>query len=150
MAKLMVHGKTARNCLARGVARLAAAVEPTLGPKGLNAMVDRPVGTPLVTRDRLFLWGDDGVVTCLNVSSGATIWRERVGGTFYGSPVCVDNRLYCIARDGVVVVLAASDRFEVPARVPLGEASYATPAVSGGVMYLRTHSQLFSIGGKRP
>ena len=51
MAKLMVHGKTARNCLARGVARLAAAVEPTLGPKGLNAMVDRPVGTPLVTRD---------------------------------------------------------------------------------------------------
>ena len=51
MAKLMVHGKAARNCLARGVARLAAAVEPTLGPKGLNAMVDRPVGTPLVTRD---------------------------------------------------------------------------------------------------
>ncbi len=51
MAKLMVHGKSARKCLARGVARLAAAVEPTLGPKGLNAMVDRPVGTPLVTRD---------------------------------------------------------------------------------------------------
>lgn len=51
MAKLMVHGTTARDCLARGVARLAAAVEPTLGPKGLNAMIDRPVGTPLVTRD---------------------------------------------------------------------------------------------------
>ncbi|MAY44199.1 MAG: molecular chaperone GroEL, partial [Rhodobacteraceae bacterium] len=51
MAKLMVHGKVARQNLARGVARLAAAVEPTLGPKGLNAMVDRPVGTPLVTRD---------------------------------------------------------------------------------------------------
>ena len=51
MAKLMVHGKNARKSLARGVARLAAAVEPTLGPKGLNAMVDRPVGTPLVTRD---------------------------------------------------------------------------------------------------
>ncbi|MCL4129391.1 UNVERIFIED_CONTAM: hypothetical protein GTU68_040956 [Idotea baltica] len=47
----MVHGKVARNCLARGVGRLAAAVEPTLGPKGLNAMVDRPVGTPMVTRD---------------------------------------------------------------------------------------------------
>ncbi|SFJ96227.1 molecular chaperone GroEL [Celeribacter neptunius] len=51
MAKLMVHGKNARKCLAQGVARLAAAVEPTLGPKGLNAMVDRPVGTPMVTRD---------------------------------------------------------------------------------------------------
>lgn len=51
MAKLMMHGKEARKCLARGVARLAAAVEPTLGPKGMNAMIDRPVGTPLVTRD---------------------------------------------------------------------------------------------------
>lgn len=51
MAKQIIHGKTARKALARGVARLAAAVEPTLGPKGLNAMVDRPVGTPLVTRD---------------------------------------------------------------------------------------------------
>lgn len=51
MAKLLAHGKIARKRLARGVARLAAAVEPTLGPKGLNAMIDRPVGTPLVTRD---------------------------------------------------------------------------------------------------
>lgn len=51
MAKLLVHGKFARKALARGVARLAAAVEPTLGPKGMNAMVDRPVGTPLITRD---------------------------------------------------------------------------------------------------
>lgn len=51
MAKLLVHSKLARKALARGVARLAAAVEPTLGPKGLNAMIDRPVGTPLVTRD---------------------------------------------------------------------------------------------------
>src|SRR6056297_3680849 len=51
MAKLLLHGKPARKALARGVARLAAAVEPTLGPKGLNAMVDRPVGTPVITRD---------------------------------------------------------------------------------------------------
>ncbi len=51
MAKLLIHNGTARQALARGVAKLAAAVEPTLGPKGLNAMIDRPIGTPLVTRD---------------------------------------------------------------------------------------------------
>lgn len=51
MAKLLLHGTEARQALARGVAQLAASVEPTLGPKGLNAMVDRPVGTPIVTRD---------------------------------------------------------------------------------------------------
>ncbi len=51
MPKILVHGNEARQALARGVKRLAAAVEPTLGPKGMNAMVDRPIGTPLITRD---------------------------------------------------------------------------------------------------
>jgi chaperonin GroEL len=51
MPKLLIHGNEARQALAAGVRRLAAAVEPTLGPKGLNAMIDRPVGTPLITRD---------------------------------------------------------------------------------------------------
>ena len=107
------------------------------------------VPTPLVKGGRLFLWTDDGVVTCLKVASGEVIWRERVGGSFYGSPVWVNGRLYCIAKNGDVVVLAAADKFELPSRVPLGELSYATPAVAGGVMYLRTQSHLFSLGGKK-
>ena len=51
MPKIMLHDADARHALARGVQRLAAAVEPTLGPKGLNAMIDRPIGTPMITRD---------------------------------------------------------------------------------------------------
>lgn len=51
MSKLLIHNSDARRALARGIARLAAAVEPTLGPKGMNAMIDRPIGTPMVTRD---------------------------------------------------------------------------------------------------
>ncbi|SON57411.1 chaperonin GroEL [Hartmannibacter diazotrophicus] len=51
MSKLLLHNSAARKALARGVAQLAAAVEPTLGPKGLNAMIDRPIGTPMITRD---------------------------------------------------------------------------------------------------
>jgi len=128
--------------------RSSGSSEPTLAYEVRQSVPLVP--TPLVNRGRLFLWGDDGVVTCLNVSSGEVIWRERVGGAFYGSPVCVGNRLYCIARDGDVVVLAASDTFKRLARVPLGEPSHTTPAVSDGVMYLRTCSSLFSLGGKKP
>jgi chaperonin GroEL len=51
MPKIMLHNSEARRALARGVGKLAAAVEPTLGPKGMNAMIDRPLGTPMVTRD---------------------------------------------------------------------------------------------------
>jgi outer membrane protein assembly factor BamB len=106
------------------------------------------VPTPLVKDGRLFLWTDDGIVTCLKAASGELLWRERVGGSFYGSPVWVNGRLYCMAKNGDVVVLAAADKFALLSRVPLSELSYATPAVAGGVMYLRTESQLFSLGGK--
>jgi outer membrane protein assembly factor BamB len=106
------------------------------------------VSTPLVKDGRLFFWSDGGIVSCLRADNGDLIWRERVAGTYYSSPVWVDYRLYCIAKNGDVVVLAAGDRFQLLARVPLGETSYATAAVAGGVMYLRTRSHLFSLGGK--
>lgn len=51
MAKRILHDGAARRALAAGVGKLAAAVEATLGPKGMNAMVDRPIGTPIVSRD---------------------------------------------------------------------------------------------------
>jgi len=107
------------------------------------------VPTPVVKNGRLFLWADDGVVSCLDVSTGEVIWRERVGGSYYSSPVCVNNRLYCASRSGEMVVLAAADRFEVLGRVALGEPVFATPAVANGVMYLRTRTRLLSLGGKK-
>jgi len=51
MAKRLLHDTEARRALARGVEQLTKAVESTLGPKGMNAMIDLPVGTPIVSRD---------------------------------------------------------------------------------------------------
>lgn len=115
--------------------------------------IEKPVprvSTPLVRNGRLFLWSEDGTVTCHDAATGELRWRERIQGSFFGSPVCVNDRLYCIARNGDVVVLAAADKYEPLARVPLGEPSCATPAIRSGVMYLRTRSLLFSLGGKKP
>jgi chaperonin GroEL len=51
MAKIMLHDDAARRALGRGVAQLAKAVRGTLGPRGMNAIIDRPVGTPIISRD---------------------------------------------------------------------------------------------------
>ena len=61
----------------------------------------------------------------------------------------MDGKLYAIDNLGEVVVIAAGDTFKVLARSPLGAASHSTPAVSGGIMYLRTVSHLVSLGGKQ-
>ena len=51
MAKIMLHDAEARAALGRGVAKLARAVRGTLGPSGMNVIIDRPIGTPMISRD---------------------------------------------------------------------------------------------------
>jgi outer membrane protein assembly factor BamB len=103
--------------------------------------------TPLVEKDLLFLWSDNGLVTCADVRTGKTYWQKRVGGTYYSSPIFVGEHIYNTSVDGECVVITATKEYQLVARNDLGEGSHATPAVSDGVMYLRTFSRLFSLGG---
>ena len=51
MPNIMLHDDDARQALGRGVAKMARAVRGTLGPRGMNAIIDRPIGTPMISRD---------------------------------------------------------------------------------------------------
>ena len=108
------------------------------------------VTCPLAKGDLLFLWGDDGLVRCLQLSTGKLLWQQnfKVPAGFFSSPVCAGNNIYCVSRKGEVVVIAAADKYQPLARMELGELCHATPAISGGRMYLRTFTHLFSVGGK--
>lgn len=105
------------------------------------------VPAPVAKGDLLFLWGDGGVVSCLDLASGSVHWQERVGRSYFSSPICVADRLYNVSRDGKVVVLAAAKEYQKLGETDLGEGSHATPAVAGNTMYLRTLSHLMAIGG---
>ena len=107
------------------------------------------VPTSLAKDGLLFTFHDRGDVSCLRSATGELLWRERPAGPFYGSPVWVNGKLYCITRKGEVVVIKAAPTYELLAVNPLGEESYATPAIAGGRMYLRTFSHLVSIGGRK-
>lgn len=51
MAKKILHGDESRQTILRGVNVLANAVKATLGPKGRNVVIERPLGPPLITKD---------------------------------------------------------------------------------------------------
>ena len=106
------------------------------------------VSTSLAKDGLLFTFHDQGDVSCLRIETGEVLWSERPGGRFYGSPVWVNDLLYCINRQGEVLVLKEAPAYELPDVNPLGEKSQATPAVAGDRMYLRTYSHLISIGGR--
>ena len=102
--------------------------------------------TPLAIGGLLFTYHDRGYVSCLRSDTGEQLWREKPSNRIYGSPVWADGKLYCITAKGEVLVIKAAPTYELLAVNPLGEESNATPAIADGRMYLRTYSQLISIG----
>ncbi len=105
------------------------------------------ITTCIARGDLVFMYVDRGIVSCMQAADGKIVWTKRMPNGFSGSPVLVDGRLYAIDNGGDVLVLAAEREFQELGRVPLGEPSRATPAISGGRMFLRTESQLFCVGG---
>lgn len=108
------------------------------------------VPTPIVSGEHLFLWMDNGVVSCVMLATGETLNTVRVGGKYSGSPVLIDGKLYCISESGEVVVLAANPDLAVLGRSPLGDESYSTPAVANGRVYLRGFHTLASLKARGP
>ena len=75
MPKIMLHDAEAREALGRGVAKLTKAVSGTLGPRGMNAVMDRPIGTPLVSRDGVSI-ASEIELECPFENMGAQVVRE--------------------------------------------------------------------------
>ena len=154
---VLADGMIWGSCGSGGGGNYVAAVKPgtpdgAIKPQEVWKITDSApyVPTMIGKGDLVFMWSDKGVVACVKASTGQILWKQRsVGGNFSGSPVCVNHLLYCIAEDGEVVVLAASDQYELISKQSLGEDSRSTPAVAGGRMYLRTYSHLISLGGKK-
>lgn len=107
------------------------------------------VPTPVANGPLLFLWSDQGVVTCVRAASGERVWQQRIGGNFSGSPVRVADRIYCASDDGEMFVIAASEAYELLARNPLGEPGRSTPAVAAGRMFLRSETHLAALGEEK-
>jgi outer membrane protein assembly factor BamB len=105
------------------------------------------VPTPVSDQGLLYTFQDAGTVTCVELKTGNVLWSERVRAKFFGSPVLVGGKLYCIAENGQVIVLKAGPAFEHLATNELGEGSHSTPAVAGGRMFLRTQTQLICVAG---
>jgi outer membrane protein assembly factor BamB len=94
---------------------------------------------------------NNGLLDAYNLKTGEEIYRQRlpqVGSGYSASPVAADGKLYLSSEDGDILVVAAGDKFNLIATNPMGELLMATPALSEGVMYVRSASSLFAVGRK--
>jgi outer membrane protein assembly factor BamB len=106
------------------------------------------IPTPLVYDGYLFTLNINGIVTAYNPQTGQRAFRGRVGvgGAFSASPVGADGRLYIASEDGEVYVLSATPGLMQIAKNDMKEVIMATPAISDGLIVLRTMGHLYGVG----
>ncbi|MFN0195174.1 MAG: PQQ-binding-like beta-propeller repeat protein [Planctomycetaceae bacterium] len=142
-------------CGGGGIGKLMVGVDPTgqgnvsaTHVKMIRDKVVPYVPTPVVYQGHLYLWGDNGVVSCVHIATGENIWTERIGGNYSSSPICIDGKLYGVAEDGEVAVMDASPKFNLYGKSPLGDTSHSTPSVANGKLYLRSFHRLSCLSAK--
>jgi len=78
--KQLAFESDARAKLLAGVEKLAAAVKPTLGPRGRNAVIDKSWGSPTVTKDGVTV-AEEIDLTDRNENLGAKLVKEAASKT---------------------------------------------------------------------
>ncbi|HEY7327158.1 MAG TPA: PQQ-binding-like beta-propeller repeat protein [Gemmataceae bacterium] len=104
--------------------------------------------TPSLLLDghELYIITDSGVASCIDASTGAVHWQQRLGGNYSASPLLADGKLYFQSEQGTGVVVQAGKEFKVLAKNSLDERSLATPAAADGALFIRTEQHLYRIG----
>ena len=104
--------------------------------------------TPIIVGERLFVLGDNAVLSAYDVDTGRLEHRVRVpetGGAYSASPVWAGGYLYLASEDGEVHVVKATPPFDRVASNPMGEPLMATPAVADGMLIIRGARHVFGV-----
>jgi outer membrane protein assembly factor BamB len=98
----------------------------------------------------LYVVGDnEGFASCYKAETGEQKWKERLGGSYYSSPLLVGKQIYACDRDGDTKIFEASpDGPTIVARNKLDGSISASPVAVGGKLFIRTQSHLYCIGKK--
>lgn len=108
------------------------------------------VPSPVAVGGYFFVVSDGGIATCFEARTGKIQWQERLGGGHHASLVTAEDRIYFLSDDGICTVVAAAPEFQIISKNDLGEKCFASPAVAGRQMLIRSHRHLFSIEGAAP
>jgi outer membrane protein assembly factor BamB len=104
------------------------------------------VPSPIAVGAYFLVVSDEGIASCFEASTGRRTWRKRIGPHYSASLVSAGGLAYFLSDEGVATLVKPGDTFVETAKNELGEACYASPAISQGRIYLRGEQHLFAIG----
>lgn len=103
----------------------------------------------MVFGGRVFLCRENGVLTCIDAKTGKQFFSDRFHAqTYRASPVIADGKLLLTAKDGTFTIVKPGETLEILGKNKLSDQFTASPAISGGRLYLRGYASLYAIGVK--
>ena len=105
--------------------------------------------TPLGYRGLIYVCASNGVLSVYRVKDGSLVYQNRLAdgaGPFSASPIAAGGRVYFPGEDGDVYVVAAGEKFELLSRNSMGTPVFATPAIAGNSLILRTTDAVYAVG----
>ncbi len=106
------------------------------------------ISSPIVYRNQLYTLNNNGILTAYDANSGERLYRARVGGggAFTASPIASDGKLFMAGEDGDVFVVQAGREYVELGKYPMNEVMMASPAISNGLLIVRTLGHVWGIG----
>jgi outer membrane protein assembly factor BamB len=106
------------------------------------------IPTPLVYGQYLYTMNNNGVVSAYDAQTGERAFRGRAGAgdAFSASPIAADGKLYIASEDGKIYVVTAGTGLSPIATNDMNEVVMATPAISDGMLFVRTLGHVYGIG----
>jgi len=107
-----------------------------------------PTPSPLRYGDYLYLMSNKGILTCLDARTGEVRYeggRVPVPATFTASLLAFGGKILLTSEDGDTFMVKAGPQHEVLRTNSIGEPVYASPAISGGKIFIRGEKNLYCI-----
>ena len=104
------------------------------------------VPSPLLYQGVMYLIKDGGILTTVVPMNGQILKQGRLEGaldTYYASPVAGAGHVYVVSQTGKMTVLKAGASWDVAATTDFEDECFATPAIVGDAIYVRTRGALF-------
>jgi outer membrane protein assembly factor BamB len=117
--------------------------------KGRRVFFEKTISTCAVAGGLVYIAEEAGYIHCLDAKTGTQLWDDDLKDEIWGSPYCVDGKVFLSTASGTMNIYEAGPKKNVIASLELSPTIHSTPVVANGVLYIMTNSKLYAIAEKK-